>query len=103
MKITEIRTIAADDLWMSPCYRQACVGIHFTWKKNWEGVRGLLPEIEAALRPFQARPHWGKLFTMSAGEIARWYPKLNDFRALVHEFDPSRKFWNTYMDRAIGT
>src|SRR5438045_7388600 len=64
LQISEIRTIAADDLWMSPCYRQACVAIHFTWKKDWEAVRHLLPLIEEQLAPLDARPHWGKLFTM---------------------------------------
>ncbi|HEY0071071.1 MAG TPA: FAD-binding protein, partial [Chloroflexia bacterium] len=59
LQISEVRTIAADDLWMSPCYRQACVGIHFTWHKDWEGVRRLLPVIEEQLAPLETRPHWG--------------------------------------------
>jgi xylitol oxidase len=63
--ITEIRTIAADHLWMSPCYQQDCVTIHFTWKPDWPSVSKLLPVIEAELAPFHARPHWGKLFTTS--------------------------------------
>ncbi|MES1249965.1 MAG: FAD-binding protein, partial [Chitinophaga rupis] len=62
--ITEIRTIAADDLWMSPCYQQPSVTIHFTWKQDWPAVSRLLPLIEKELAPFNARPHWGKLFTM---------------------------------------
>jgi xylitol oxidase len=60
--ITEIRTIAADHLWMSPCYDQDCVTIHFTWKPDWPAVSKLLPVIEKELVPFNARPHWGKLF-----------------------------------------
>ncbi|MBV9622575.1 MAG: FAD-binding protein, partial [Acidobacteria bacterium] len=63
--ISEIRTIAADDLWMSPCYKQPSVTIHFTWKQDWPAVSRLLPVIERELEPFHARPHWGKLFAMS--------------------------------------
>ena len=61
LMISEIRTIAADDLWMSPCYQRASVAVHFTWRPEWEAVRGLLPVIEKELGPFQPRPHWGKL------------------------------------------
>src|SRR3954453_20514422 len=67
---SEVRTSAADNLWMSPCYQQACVPIHFTWKLNWEGVRQLLPEIEAQLAPFDARPHWGQAVYHGAGAAA---------------------------------
>src|SRR6202162_1283084 len=62
--ISEIRAIAADHLWMSPCYEQPCVTIHFTWKQDWPAVSKLLPVIEKELAPFKARPHWGKLFTI---------------------------------------
>ena len=67
--ISEIRTIAADDLWMSTCYRQPSVTIHFTWKPDWPAVSRLLPVIEKELSPFQPRPHWGKLFTLSPAEL----------------------------------
>ena len=63
LMITEIRSIAADDLWMSMAYKQPSIAIHFTWKQDWPAVRKLLPVIERELRPFKPRPHWGKLFT----------------------------------------
>jgi xylitol oxidase len=72
--VSEVRTIAADDLWLSPCHRQACVGIHFTWKPDWPAVRQLLPRIEEALAPFEARPHWGKLFAMAPERLRSLYP-----------------------------
>jgi xylitol oxidase len=99
--VTEIRTIAADDLWMSPYYRQACLAIHFTWKKDWPAVRALLPSIEAALAPFAARPHWGKLFTMPAAQVQALYPKLPDFQALLRATDPEGKFRNAFLDTYI--
>jgi xylitol oxidase len=101
LQISEVRTIAADDLWMSPCYRQACVGIHFTWKKDWAAVRHLLPRLEEALAPFQARPHWGKLFTMPAARLQALYTKLPDFQRLLRTYDPRGKFGNAFLDRYI--
>jgi xylitol oxidase len=91
--ISEVRTIAADDLWMSPCYQQESVAIHFTWKPLWAQVREVLPLIEEQLRPFEVRPHWGKLFTMTDFH----YEKMDDFRQLVSRLDPDRKFSNAFL------
>ena len=99
--VSEIRTIAADTLWMSPCYRQECVSVHFTWTRDWPGVSALLPKIEAALSPFSARPHWGKLFTMDAAQIASLYPNLPKFRDLLRSYDPQGKFRNAFLDKCI--
>jgi alditol oxidase len=99
--ITEIRTIAADNLWMSPCYKQPCVTIHFTWKQDWPAVSKVLPVIERELAPFKVRPHWGKLFTMSREQLKTSYEKLPDFIALCHQFDPDGKFRNGFLNRNI--
>ncbi|MGB9464166.1 MAG: D-arabinono-1,4-lactone oxidase [Candidatus Acidiferrum sp.] len=99
--ITEIRAIAADDLWMSPCYQQPCVTIHFTWKQDWPAVSKLLPVIERELAPFHARPHWGKLFTMSPKELHTSYKKLPEFLALTKKFDPQGKFRNEFLNTNI--
>jgi xylitol oxidase len=101
LQISEVRTIAADNLWMSPCYEQASVGIHFTWKQDWENVRNLLPRIEQALAPFDARPHWAKLFTMSPAHLQSLYEKLPDFRQLLQLYDPQGKFRNEFLDKYI--
>ncbi len=101
LQISEVRTLAADEFWMSPCYRQACVALHFTWLPDWPAVSRLLPLIEEQLAPFQARPHWGKLFTMRPEQLQAHYPRLPDFRQLLREFDPEGKFRNTYLDRNI--
>jgi xylitol oxidase len=99
--ITEIRTIAADPLWMSPCYEQDCVTIHFTWKPDWPAVSKLLPVIEKELAPFDARPHWGKLFTISPAELMRIYKKMPDFIELSRRYDPQGKFHNDFLDKNI--
>lgn len=101
LQISEVRTIAADELWMSPCYRQACIGIHFTWKKDWHAVRQLLPVIEEDLAVFNARPHWGKLFTMPPTRVQSLYPRLSDFRELLRRYDPSGKFRNAFLDTYV--
>ena len=101
LQISEVRTIAADDLWMSPCYMQDCVGIHFTWIKDWEGVRQLLPLLEDDLAPLDARPHWGKLFTMPAERVRSLYPRLPDFQRLLRHYDPQGKFRNSFLDTYI--
>jgi alditol oxidase len=92
-----VRTIAADPLWMSPCHERDCVGIHFTWKPDWNNVKHLLPTLESRLEPFQARPHWGKLFTMPAPQVQSLYPRWTDFRDVVERRDPERKFRNAFL------
>jgi xylitol oxidase len=99
--VTEIRTIAADALWMSPCYNTDSVALHFTWKPNWPAVSELLPRIEATLEPFGARPHWGKLFTMSAARIQSLFERLPGFRQLLEIHDPHGKFRNAFVDEYV--
>jgi len=99
--ISEIRVIAADDLWMSPCYQQPCATIHFTWKQDWPAVSKLLPVIEKELRPFNARPHWGKLFSTPPAELKSIYKKLPDFIELCRTYDPQGKFRNDFLNTNI--
>lgn len=99
--ISEIRTIAADAFWMSPCYKQDCVGLHFTWKPEWERVRQVLPLIEQELEAFGVRPHWGKLFTMDPVKVQARYERLPDFRDLLLRYDPAGKFRNAFLDNYV--
>ena len=101
--ITELRTIAADDLPMSMHHQRDSLAIHFTWKPEEVVVRKLLPGIEAALMPFAARPHWGKIFEMPANYIQQQYPSLPAFRQLASELDPTGKFRNDYLNRNVFT
>jgi xylitol oxidase len=101
LMISEIRAIAADNLWLSPCYEQPCVTIHFTWKQDWPAVRRLMPLIEKELAAFYARPHWGKLFTMSSAELKSRYKKLPDFIQLSKKYDPQGKFRNEFLSTNI--
>jgi alditol oxidase len=96
--ITEIRAIAADNLWLSPCYKQPSVTIHFTWKPDWPAVSKVLPVIERELAPFHPRPHWGKLFTISAAQLHSSYEKMPDFIKLSRQYDPQGKFHNQFLN-----
>jgi xylitol oxidase len=101
LMITEIRTIAADNFWMSTAYKQDSVAIHFTWKQHTPEVMKLIPMIEAELAPFQYRPHWGKLFTTAPKNLHARYEKYGDFMKLIKEYDPTGKFRNPYLDLNI--
>ncbi len=103
LMITEIRTIAADKLWMSPCYGQDCVAIHFTWKQNPKEVDELVAMIEKELEPFEYRPHWGKLFSINPSQLHLRYKKYRDFLSLAKHFDPEGKFKNDYLNLNIYT
>ena len=96
--VSEVRAVAADDLPMSMNFERDSIGIHFTWRPRQAEVLELLPEIEAALEPFGARPHWGKVFTMAPAAIARQYTHLPAFVALANRLDPEAKFRNRYLD-----
>ncbi len=99
--ISEIRTIAKDELWMSPCYQQDCIAIHFTWKQNIPEVTALLSVIEEALMPFEVRPHWGKLFNLPPAHLSTVYRKMDDFKDLIRSTDPTGKFRNRFIDERL--
>jgi xylitol oxidase len=99
--ISEIRTIAADHFWMSPCRNQDSLTIHFTWKPDWPSVSKLLPVIEKELAPFNARPHWGKLFAMAPATLQSHYEKLGDFKKLAATMDPQGKFRNEFIAKNL--
>ncbi|MEZ0542280.1 FAD-binding protein [Fibrella arboris] len=98
LMISEIRTIAADSFWMSPCRNQDSVAFHFTWKQNWEEVQKILPQIEAELAPFNARPHWGKLFKVDPKVLKERYEMLPEFLQLARMYDPQGNFRNKFLD-----
>lgn len=99
---SEIRSVAADERWLSPAYQRDSLAIHFTWRNEPHAVNSLLPRIEAALAPFGARPHWGKTFCMQAERIRSLYPRLGDFAELAEQMDPAGKFRNDYTRRVLG-
>jgi xylitol oxidase len=97
--ISEIRTTAADRLWLSGSYDRETLGIHFTWRRLPDQVDAAVREVEAALAPFGARPHWGKVSHVQPGQLEPLYPRLGDARALFERLDPEGRFSNTRLER----
>lgn len=99
--VSELRTIAADDLWLSPSHDVDCLAIHFTWRMHVPEVTALLPALDDALAPYAARPHWGKVFESDRERLVAAYPRIPDFRALAERLDPAGKFRNDQVDAWI--
>jgi xylitol oxidase len=101
LQVSELRTVAADRLWMSPQHGRDTLSVHFTWHKDWPAVRAVLAEVEAALAPFGARPHWGKLFLAGGADLAPLYERLGDFTRLAGQLDPRGVFVNDWLRRHL--
>ena len=95
--VSELRTIAADENWLSEAQGRDSLAIHFTWKPDVAGVTAFLPILEATLAPFEARPHWGKLFTDSNFKFAQLYPNFTPWLKYRAGLDPDRKFINEQL------
>ena len=100
LQTCEVRTVAADEQWLSPSYGRDTVALHFTWIEDTAAVLPVVRRLEEALDAFDARPHWGKVFTTPADLLRERYPRLGDFRKLARELDPEGKFANAFV-RAV--
>jgi alditol oxidase len=101
--VCEIRGIAADGQWLSPCSGRDSIAFHFTWRPLAGQVRAVLPDIEAALDDFDVRPHWGKVFTLPPSTVKAAYPHMEMFRSLAADLDPTGKFRNEFVDTYLGS
>lgn len=101
MQVSEVRTIAADTLWLSPSQGRETVAFHFTWVQDEAAVRPVVEAVEEALLPLGARPHWGKVFAADAGVLRECYPKVADFTRLADRRDPVGKFRNDYLEEYL--
>jgi xylitol oxidase len=101
LQISEIRTVAGDDLWLSPCQGRDTVCIHFTWIDDAEAVAPAVLEVERVLAPYDARPHWGKVFSTDPAVVRSLYPRLHDFEELRDRLDPRGVFANGFVDQYV--
>lgn len=101
LQISEIRTVAGDHLWLSPCQGRDTVCIHFTWVDDAEAVAPAVREVERVLAPYDARPHWGKVFSTHRDVVRSLYPRLRDFEGLRERLDPRGVFANEFVDRYL--
>jgi xylitol oxidase len=102
LQICEVRTVAADEQWLSPSYGRDTVALHFTWVEDTTVVLPVVRAVEAALEPFEPRPHWGKVFELAPGMVRGRYPRIDDFAALARELDPAGKFSNVFVRDVLG-
>jgi xylitol oxidase len=102
LMVTEIRTAAADGLWLSPAYARPTAAIHFTWVDDLSLVTPAVAAVEKALESFEARPHWGKVFGMSRDRVRAMYPRLGDFEQLAQRHDPAGTFANDFARRYLS-
>jgi xylitol oxidase len=101
LHVTEIRTMRADDLWLSPASGIDTVGIHFTWHRD-ERIFNILPAIEDVLLPLGARPHWGKVTVASPEQVRAAFPRWGDFATLIDAVDPRGRFRSPFVTRLLG-
>lgn len=97
--VSEIRSTAPDDLWLSGSYQRETLAIHFTWRNEPERVNDVLRDVESALEPFAPRPHWGKASHVTGAQVAGHYPRLADARDLFERLDPGGRFSNHRLER----
>jgi xylitol oxidase len=102
LQVCEVRTVAADQQWLSPAYGRDSVAGHFTWVRDTAAVMPVIGRVERALDGFEARPHWGKLFTTPPDTLRMQYPRLADFAALARALDPSGVFTNAFVGDLLG-
>ncbi|PZT68223.1 FAD-binding protein [Streptomyces sp. SW4] len=98
----EVRTVAADEQWLSPAYGRDSVAVHFTWVADTAAVLPVVRRVEAALDAFAPRPHWGKVFTTPPRTLRERYPRLWDFGQLIRPADPSGMFTNAFLREMLG-
>ena len=96
--ISEVRSVATDDVWLSPAYGRDTVAFHFTWRRDPPAVLNALSAIEQQLRPFDARPHWGKVHRFSPEQLFQAYPRLSSYQEQRRRLDPSGVFSNEFLD-----
>jgi xylitol oxidase len=99
LQVSELRTVAADELWLSPNQGRDSLAVHFTWIGDEDAVAPVVAEVEQRLTPYAPRPHWGKVFGLEPAAVAAAYPRHGDFLALLRDLDPAGKFRTAELDR----
>ncbi|MFN8074257.1 MAG: FAD-binding protein [Kineosporiaceae bacterium] len=96
--VSEIRSMRADDLWLSGAYGRDTVGVHFTWVRDVDAVLPVAALVEERLLPLGARPHWGKVFAAGPDAVRPLYPRIDDAARLAATFDPAGVMRNAFVD-----
>ena len=102
LHVSELRTVAADELWLSPACGRDSVTFHFTWVTDTDAVRPVLAKVESRLLPLGARPHWAKLTTVPPRQVIEGYQQGAAFGRLMRRLDPAGKFGSEFTDALFG-
>jgi xylitol oxidase len=102
MMVSELRTIAADDLWLSQSYGRPSLAFHFTWQPDQAVADAAARAVGAALAELSPRPHWGKVFDPAQFDLTK-FDRLADFLALVDRLDPNGTFSNQWFTDVFGS
>jgi alditol oxidase len=97
LHVAEIRSMAADDQWLSPAYGRDSVGLHFTWKSDEAMAMPAVGLVERVLGPPAPRAHWAKVSTLPPAAMAAAYPQAPAFATLMRRLDPTGRFANPYI------
>ncbi len=92
----EYRFVAGDSGMLSPYYQRASVTVSVSGGPGIDYWRYLL-DVDAILRQYGARPHWGKLHFNRAEDMPSLYPRFHDFQAIRRRMDPSGRFLNDHL------
>ncbi|TIX66720.1 MAG: hypothetical protein E5V33_04390 [Mesorhizobium sp.] len=97
----EYRTVAADDIWLSPYFERKTAMISVSGAAGedyWDFIR----DCETIFSWVKGRPHWGKLHSLGRSEIEALYPRYGDFISQRARFDPDGRFLNDYLRERFG-
>lgn len=97
----EIRTAPADDVALSTAQGRDSLYLAFHVHRDADH-RAFFAGVEAVMRAYGGRPHWGKVHTLGADDLAELYPRFDDFRALRDRLDPDRVLANPYLRHVLG-
>jgi len=97
----EVRSAAADDIWLSTAYERdsGYIAVHRYFR---EDPAEYFREVEAIMMAHDGRPHWGKMHGRQAASLRQAYPRFDDFLAVRDRLDPKRAFSNPYLAMVLG-
>ncbi|MGR6466439.1 D-arabinono-1,4-lactone oxidase [Rhizobium sp. PAMB 3182] len=97
----EVRTVQADEFWLSPFYRRKTCSIAVHHDVG-ESPTAFFRAAETVFRKYGGRPHWGKMHNLTAADLAAIYPRFKDAMEVRRDIDPDNRFVSPYIARLLG-
>jgi len=97
----EVRHARADDVPLSTAHGRDTLYLAFHTARDADHT-AYFAGLEPILRAAGGRPHWGKLHTRTAADLAASYPRFGDVLALRDRLDPDRVFTNAHLRTVLG-